>query len=210
MKHVTIIDYGIGNLGSLKKVFSALGANVSFSEDAKEIQNAAALILPGVGAFASGMRGLELRGLVETVRAFGESGKPMLGICLGAQLLLSKGFEFGEHEGLGIIPGSVERFPELAEHEKIPHIGWNSVYEKDVPWKPGIFQSFEKPFDAYFVHSYILKPQQKEHILGASLYGGLEFCSAVKKGNVFGTQFHPEKSGEAGMQIMRNFLELIG
>lgn len=206
MKIVTIIDYGVGNLGSLKKALGALGVGAVFSEDAKEIQNAETVILPGVGAFASGMRGLEVRGLTRVVQEFARSGKPLLGICLGAQILLSKGCEFGEHEGLGIIPGSVARFPDLPEKEKIPHIGWNRVYSKDADWSGGIFRSFTAPFEAYFVHSYILVPEADEDRLGMTTYGGFEFCSAVKKGNVYGTQFHPEKSGEAGLQIIKDFI----
>ncbi len=209
MKKIIIVDYGVGNLGSLKKALTALGANARVSEDAEEILHANAVILPGVGAFASGMRGLAVRGLTNAVKRFAESGKPLLGICLGAELLLSKGFEFGEHEGLAIIPGKVEKFPKLQDGEKVPHVGWNSVYQNGADWSTGIFRSFSKPFDAYFVHSYILVPEKKEHIFGVSTYGGLEFCSAVRKGNVYGTQFHPEKSGEAGIQIMKNFLDLV-
>lgn len=209
MPKVTIIDYGVGNLQSLRKVFAALGADTVFSEDAKDIDEAKAVILPGVGAFAAGMRGLEIRGLIDAVKKFARSGKPMLGICLGAQLLFSKGFEFGEHDGLGIIQGQVVRFPELAEREKIPHVGWNRVSSKNVPWSSGIFQSFSEPFDAYFVHSYICVPDDAKNILSVTSYGGMEFCSALKVGNVFGTQFHPEKSGEAGLAIMKNFLKLI-
>ncbi len=206
--NITIVDYGVGNLGSLKKVFHALGVNAVLSEDAEELLRAEALVLPGVGAFASGMRGLLLRGLTDAVKRFAGSGKPLLGICLGAQLLLSKGFEFGEHEGLGVISGTVSRFPPLPEKEKVPHVGWTSVSQNGADWSSGIFRSFKKPFNAYFVHSYILVPEKKEHVFGMSAYGGLRFCSAVRKGNVFGTQFHPEKSGEAGIQIMQDFLEL--
>lgn len=207
---IVIIDYGVGNLQSLKKVFAALGVTTAVSEDAGEISRANAVVLPGVGAFASGMRGLGVRGLTGAVQEFAKSGRPMLGICLGAQLLLSRGFEFGEHDGLGIIPGAVVRFPELPEKEKVPQVGWNRVYPKDADWSSGILSSFREPLEAYFVHSYILAPERQEHMLGMTTYGGLEFCAAVRKGNVFGTQFHPEKSGETGLQIMRNFLELVG
>lgn len=208
---IVIIDYGIGNLQSLKKAFDFLGVEPAITEDAEEIRRADAVVLPGVGAFASGMRGLKVRGLAETVREFAESGRPLLGICLGAQILLSKGLEFGEHDGLGMIPGRVVRFPEFPDNEKIPHVGWNSVRcPAGADWSSGIFRSFPEPFDAYFVHSYILQPERREHLLGVTTYGGMEFCSAVRSGNVYGTQFHPEKSGEAGLQIMKNFLDLVG
>lgn len=210
MKSVTIIDYGVGNLQSLKKAFARVGANAQVSEDAQEIEKADALVLPGVGAFASGMRGLALRGLLDAVKEFARSGKPMLGICLGAQLLLSEGHEFEVHEGLGIIPGTVVLFPPLSGDEKIPQVGWNTVCRPSgVSWNGTIFESFRKELEVYFVHSYILKPERSEHMLGTTRYGGLPFCSALRSGRIFGTQFHPEKSGEAGLQIMRDFVKLI-
>ncbi len=209
MKSITIIDYGVGNLQSLKKTFAHFGTEALVSEDAGELLSSAALVLPGVGSFASGMRGLEVRNLVGTVKEFAKSGKPMLGICLGAQLLLSKGYEFGTHDGLNIIPGQVERFPEI-KGVKIPHIGWNKIYPVTPgKWGGTIFDFRKQDATMYFVHSYILKPEHTENIFALSTYGGYEFCAAVQKGNIFGCQFHPEKSGEAGLELISNFMRLL-
>lgn len=199
-KKITIIDYGVGNLHSLRRAFKFCGVQAIISEDADEILNSDAIILPGVGSFEAGMRGLRLRGLTDAVKQFASSGKPILGICLGAQILLSEGREFGVFDGLGIIPGKVVRFPALAGGEKIPHVGWNRVRS------PG-GDLWNKDF--YFVHSYILGPQNSEHIFGLTTYGGREFCSVVKKDNVYGCQFHPEKSGESGLEIIRSFIKII-
>ncbi|QQG42894.1 MAG: imidazole glycerol phosphate synthase subunit HisH [Candidatus Giovannonibacteria bacterium] len=196
---ITIIDYGVGNLHSLRRAFKFFEIDAAISEDADEILNSDAVVLPGVGSFEAGMRGLKVRGLVDAVKEFAVSNKPMLGICLGAQILLSEGHEFGVFEGLDIIPGKVTRFPELAGGEKIPHIGWNRVSS------PG-GDAWNKDF--YFVHSYILRPEKREHIFGLTTYGGQEFCSVVKKGNIYGTQFHPERSGDAGLEIIKNFIKI--
>lgn len=200
MKKITIIDYGVGNLHSLRRAFGFFGIPACVSEDAEEILNSDAIVLPGVGSFEAGMRGLKVRGLADAVKTFASSGKPVLGICLGAQILLSEGREFGVFEGLGIIPGKVERFSELINGEKIPHVGWNKVSSSGGDmWNK----------DFYFVHSYVLRPDKKEHVFGLTAYGGREFCSIVKKGNIYGTQFHPEKSGEAGLEIIKNFIKLV-
>lgn len=208
---LVIVDYGVGNLQSLKKAFASFGVEPLVSEDPEVIASAGRLVLPGVGSFEAGMRGLKLRGLLEVVKRHAAENKPLLGICLGAQLLFSRGFEFGEHEGLTIIKGSVIKFQELPEREKIPQVGWNSVFlPASVSWKDTIFDSLEKKLTAYFVHSYIFKPEDKEDILGETVYGGLPFCSTVRKGNIYGTQFHPEKSGTVGLEILKNFVTLIG
>lgn len=192
MKSIVIIDYGVGNLFSLKKAFEFCGVTPVISEEARDIETADALVLPGVGSYEAGMRGLQARGLVSVVQKFASSGRPMLGICLGAQLLLSKGFEFGERNGLDIISGKVSPFPAITE--KIPHIGWNKVAEG------------RRSFDAYFLHSYILEPRNLEDVFGVTEYGGLRFCSEVKKGAVLGVQFHPEKSGKSGLLLIGRFV----
>lgn len=206
---VTIVDYGVGNLQSIEKALCSCGAEVEITEDAEKIKSAQAIILPGVGSFEAGMRGLKLRGLEETLKSVAQKGIPMLGICLGAQLLLSKGYEFGEHDGLGIVPGQVMSFPVLAEKEKIPHIGWNKIRpSKSVLWQDTILENQEER-EVYFIHSYILKPQEKADCLATTVYGGYEFCSAIRKGNIYGCQFHPEKSGRIGLAVLNNFVRLI-
>ncbi|MSU55763.1 MAG: imidazole glycerol phosphate synthase subunit HisH [Candidatus Taylorbacteria bacterium] len=206
---ITIVDYGVGNLQSLKKAFAHLGFDAIISEDAEEIRVSDAVILPGVGSFEAGMRGLKLRNLTEAVQHVAVHNRPMLGICLGAQLMLEQGHEFGVFDGLGIIEGEVVRFDADAVKEKIPEVGWNEVYPgTETSWEGSILVPGEKP-RMYFTHSYIFKPSRKENILGLSSYGGTEFCSVIRKGNIYGCQFHPEKSGEAGLQLIRNFTQLI-
>ena len=217
-KNIAIIDYGVGNLHSLCKAFEHLGANVFITEDADKILSADAVVLPGVGAFKSGMEGLEVRGLIKTVKNFADTGKPMLGICLGAQLMLSRGYEFGEFTGLGIIPGKVIHFPKLSK-ARVPHIGWNEIYcerakgkeqrAKVSRWENTILDSIKEHSDVYFVHSYVLQPDKKEDILSMTEYGNHKFCSTVKKDRVYGCQFHPEKSGEVGLKIIENFIKII-
>lgn len=205
-KKIAIIDYGVGNLYSLLKAFKHFGADAFITESAEDILSSDAVVLPGVGAFKSGMEGLKIRGLIKTVRDYAKTEKPMLGICLGAQLILSKGYEFGESGGLNIIKGKVVKFPKLKE--KVPHIGWNEIYGNK-KWDKTILENIKKNSDVYFVHSYILKPDKKEDILSLAKYGDYEFCSAIKRGNIYGCQFHPEKSGKLGLKIIENFINLI-
>lgn len=203
---LVIVDYGVGNLQSLRKAFASFGVEPLVSEDPEVIASAGRLVLPGVGSFEAGMRGLEVRGLVGAVKEFANSGKPMLGICLGAQLLLSRSYEFGTYDGLAIIPGQVERFPETLK-EKIPHVGWNKIYPVAAgKWDSTIFDFEGQDATMYFVHSYVLKPEREENICALSSYGGYEFCAAVQEGNIVGCQFHPEKSGETGLMLIRNFI----
>lgn len=206
---IAIIDYGVGNLYSIKKAISSFGINVFITEDADKIALADAVVLPGVGSFEAGMEGLKIRNLIGSVKKFSKTGKPMLGICLGAQLLLDRGYEFGSFDGLGIIPGKVVKFPKL-KNGRIPHIGWNEIFSlKNVSWKKTVLESVKSNSDVYFVHSYILQPNKKEDILALANYDGYEFCSAIKKGNIYGCQFHPEKSGKVGLKIIENFVNLI-
>ncbi len=208
-KKITVVDYGVGNLQSINKALQACDVEVEITEEADKIKSAQAIILPGVGSFEAGMRGLKLRGLEEVLKSVALKDIPILGICLGAQLLLSKGYEFGEYAGLGIIFGQVMPFPVLAEKEKIPHIGWNKIRPpKSVLWQDTILKNQEEK-EVYFVHSYILKPQDEVDCLATAVYGGYEFCSAIKKGNIYGCQFHPEKSGLVGLAIINNFVKLI-
>lgn len=208
--NITIVDYGVGNLASVAKAFMNFDVNVSISEDHNDIINADAIVLPGVGSFEAGMRGIKIRELFDSIKTFASSSKPILGICLGAQLLLEKGFEFGVHEGLGLIAGNVVKFTELCEKEKIPHVGWNKlIVPENKNWKGTIISGINSGEQVYFVHSYILKPDRKEDILAMSEYGDLSFCSVVQNGNIYGCQFHPEKSGQVGLRIINNFINLI-
>jgi len=207
---IAIIDYGVGNLYSLSRAFRFFGIEPVVTEDAKILNNADGVVLPGVGAFEAGMRGLKTRGLVGEVIRIAKSGKPMLGICLGAQLMLTEGHEFGTFKGLDIIKGKVVRFPPLADNEKIPLVGWNTIspFKKD-SWKNTIFSLSNKSDQVYFVHSYIIEPKNKENILALTTYGDYTFCSTIKKGNIYGCQFHPEKSGTVGLGLIENFIKLV-
>jgi glutamine amidotransferase len=202
---IAILDYGVGNLHSVLNACRQYTESVVVTDDKAMIESAHALILPGVGAFETGMQGLRVRGLEQTVKDFAASGKPVLGICLGAQLLLSKGYEFGEWDGLGLIPGSVRKFPEDMT-PRLPHIGWNTIYgfDADQPLLSGLTERSE----VYFVHSYILMPENASHAVAHSNYGEVEFTSVIRKGNIWGCQFHPEKSGKNGMFIIENFVRI--
>lgn len=207
--HICIVDYGVGNLFSVAKAFGACAAEVHISEDAGEIAACDALILPGVGSFQAGMNGLMVRGLTEAVKNHVVAGKPLLGICLGAQLLLSSGEEFGKHEGLGIIDGRTVHFPPLAAGAKIPHVGWNTIAPPSGrSWDGTPLGDLPSGTEMYFVHSFILQPNDPKDVLAQTEYGGCTFASAIRRGNVYGCQFHPEKSGEKGLQIIRRFLEI--
>lgn len=199
MKRIVIIDYGIGNLRSVQKGLEHAGANPVISGEPEEILAADGVILPGVGAFVDAMNCL--LPLKETVYEYAKSGKPMLGICLGQQLLMSTSEEGQLTDGLDLVPGKVVRFPK--SELKVPHIGWNNIkITQDHP----LFKGIPEGAFVYFVHSYYVDTDP-EHTLAACEYG-LEFAASVvnSKGNVMGTQFHPEKSGDVGLQILKNFV----
>ncbi|MFA6414389.1 MAG: imidazole glycerol phosphate synthase subunit HisH [Candidatus Paceibacterota bacterium] len=204
---IVIIDSGVGNLWSVLKAVRRFAPTAFITEEKEGVEAADAIILPGVGTFKAGMDGLVVRGLVEPIRAAAERGVPILGICLGAQLLLERGYEFGEHEGLGLISGEVVPFPELPSGVKVPAIGWQEVVPTDLQ-SAMLFAGIAKPF-FYFVHSYVLAPSVPGTALAGTTYGGYAYCATVGQGNVYGTQFHPEKSGEAGLQLIQNFIRSI-
>lgn len=209
MAKICIVDYGVGNIHSAMKGLKRFTDDVILSDDITEIRNASSLVLPGQGAFEAGMEGLRSRGLIDEVKKAGESGKPILGICLGAQLLLERGFEFGDFEGLGFMPGTVEHFPALKDGAKAPHMGWNSIDEPTPgAWNGTILQGLPAGAEMYFIHSYILQPKDPAHILAETEYGGVRFPSVIAQGNIVGCQFHPEKSSELGMKILQNFVAL--
>ena len=202
---IAIIDYGVGNLFSLSSSLAYLGLDNCVTADADQLRAADRLILPGVGAFGDAARKLREAGLFDMVRAAAEAGKPLLGICLGMQLLFDKSYEYGEHQGLGLIPGSVEALrPDLADDTlKVPHIGWNRLQIlRDDP----IFRYFPDEGYVYYVHSFYAK-NCWENTLAVSDYS-LPVTGVVRSGSVYGMQFHPEKSGAAGLALLRAFAEI--
>jgi len=213
MPTVTIIDYGIGNLLSVSRAFTHCGAEPVLTGTPEGVLAAERLVLPGVGAFADGMAGLRERGLVEAVRQYAATGKPFLGICLGMQMMLDTGEEFGSHEGLGLIPGRVVPIPPTAADgspHKIPHIGWNRL-ELPSPataWSGTVLDGIAPGAAAYFVHSFTAVPADPAHRLADCRYHGRLIAAAVRSGALYGCQFHPEKSGEVGLAIVRNFIRL--
>ena len=201
---IAIVDYGIGNLFSLRSSFAAIGKEAQVTADPAVLRSADRIILPGVGAFADAARKLAESGLQETVLEEARGGKPMLGICLGMQLLFDKSYEFGEYKGLGLIPGVVRPIRDVIPADyKIPHIGWNALHFHN----PSPLFRYIKEGDAvYFVHSYYAADCE-EYVTATAEYGA-ELTAAVQRGNVYGTQFHPEKSGSVGLAILRAFAEV--
>jgi glutamine amidotransferase len=204
---IAIIDYGVGNLFSLKSSFAAIGAETVVTGEAAVIRSADKLILPGVGAFGDAAALLRRDGLDKLVCEEAASGKPLLGICLGMQLLFDDSLEYGRHEGLGLIPGSVRPIAEyIPEGYKIPHIGWNALrFPAGKPVSP-LFRHIREGDCVYFVHSFC-GAECGESVIASAEYGA-ELTAAVARGNVYGVQFHPEKSGNVGLNILRAFCEL--
>ncbi len=202
---ITIIDYGMGNLRSVQKAFEAVGCAARVTQDFREVEKAERLVLPGVGAFRDCMHNLREGGFIEPIRRHIEAGRPFLGICLGLQLLFSESEEFGRHRGLDIIPGQVVRFPaDLRQGEevlKVPHMGWNQL---EIRRPAPILRGVEAGASVYFVHSYYVVPED-EAVIATVTHYGLSFCSSIWKDNVMATQFHPEKSQQVGLQILKNF-----
>jgi len=210
---VTIIDYGIGNMLSVVRAFEYCGAYVTVSESLDSVNEVERLVLPGVGAFANGMAELSARNLVEPIQAFAATGKPFLGICLGMQMMLDTSEEFGQSTGLGLIPGQVVAIPSYGIDgipHKIPHIGWNELLRPVHPgdWKGSILTQLSYGTPVYFVHSFMAVPENGDHRLADCHYDGQAICAAIRRDNIYGCQFHPEKSGEAGLAIVREFLRL--
>lgn len=207
--NIVIVDYQMGNLRSVQKALEHVGATAVVSSDPKAIEAADKVILPGVGGFGDAIAELSSRHLIEPIRGFIAADKPFLGICLGLQMLLDSSDEGGKQTGLGILKGTVKRFDfenePSADGLKVPHMGWNRIQESktDSPLLKGIAP------DAYFyfVHSYFVAPESADDIWLQADYGG-EFCAAISRGNMFATQFHPEKSQRDGLRMLQNFAEL--
>ncbi|MCM2359275.1 MAG: imidazole glycerol phosphate synthase subunit HisH [Geobacteraceae bacterium] len=205
---IAIIDYGMGNLRSVQKGFERVGCDATVTADPKVVLEADKIVLPGVGAFPDCMRNLEQGGFIEPLLRVIREGRPFLGICLGLQLLFTESEEFGIHQGLGVIPGRVVRFPEgMAEHGenlKVPHMGWNQL---EIRRRPPVFEGVEDGSNFYFVHSYYVSPEDESVVATTTSYG-IGFCSSIWKENIVATQFHPEKSQEKGLRILKNFGEM--
>ena len=204
---IAIIDYGVGNLFSLTSSLREIGAEAVATGEEELIRKADRLILPGVGAFGDATQKLRETGMADLILEEAKNGKPMLGICLGMQLLFERSFEYGSHEGLGVVKGEVRPFePLIGERLDIPHMGWNALSFPKGKEKSPIFRGIEEGDCVYFVHSYA-GFDCEESLIAQTDYG-IPLTAAVQKDNVYGTQFHPEKSGSLGLRILKNFAEL--
>lgn len=213
MSAIAVIDYGYGNLHSILKAVAAAGCEARLVQDPEGLAGVPAAVLPGVGAFGEGMDGLRKRGFVEPVKSFAGSGKPLLGVCLGMQFLFTESEEFGLHQGLGLIPGRVVRFPAPVAQDgsnyKIPHVGWNGLRMPSGgrDWSSSILKSLKEGDEMYFVHSFVCVPEDPAHVLAEVEYGGHLVTAVARAGNVSGCQFHPEKSRDQGLSIIRAFAD---
>ena len=210
---VTVIDYGLSNLLSVRHALEHFGAQVELTGDPATVLAAKALVLPGVGAFRDGMQGLEKLGLIEPIRQKTAQGTPLFGICLGMQMLFDQSEEFGSWQGLGLIPGQVVRIPDQAAdgiHQKVPHIGWEGLLPAGgrSDFSGSILSGIQPGDECYFIHSYEAKPANDADRLADAVYGGRHVCAAVARSNVIGTQFHPEKSGPVELAIIQGYLQL--
>lgn len=211
---VTVIDYGIGNLLNVVRALQHCGAEVTVADNATQVVDMPdRLVLPGVGAFTDGMLELKARGFDDLVKNFTLTERPFLGICVGAQMLFDVGEEFGDHPGLGLIPGRVVPVPQIdasGKQHRIPHIGWSAL-EKPATrssWKDTILNRIEPLEPMYFVHSFAPAPTNEEHRLADTYYNGVRICAAVARGSIYGCQFHPERSAQHGLNILSAFLAL--
>ncbi|HIA18433.1 MAG TPA: imidazole glycerol phosphate synthase subunit HisH [Planctomycetes bacterium] len=201
---IAIIDYQMGNLRSVQKGFEKIGQEAQIVSDPQQLKAATKVVLPGVGAFGDAMQELTQRGFVDPLREWLEQDRPFLGICLGLQLLFDRSFEGGEHRGLGVLAGEVLRF-DVPAPLKVPHMGWNELQlRKPAP----ILEGINSGDHLYFVHSYYVAPEDREVVAVEADYGG-PFCAMVWRGQLFATQFHPEKSQQVGLQILENFSRLV-
>lgn len=205
-KKIAIVDYGLGNILSIKRAFEQFRVECMLIDNPALLHHFDAIILPGVGAFKDGMAGLKKIGFIEEIRHFVHFKKPILGICLGMQLLFEQSEEFGCHAGLGLIEGRVMRLPLLTtnnESHRIPHVGWSSLTKT---FAHPLFSSLKNSDEYYFCHSYSAYPVDEKNITATYDYGGHRITAAVEKDHIYGFQFHPEKSGKAGLDLIKNFL----
>lgn len=209
-KKVTVVDYGVGNLFSVRGALEHLGAEVVMGKTPEDIRAADRLLLPGVGAFGDAMDDMVASGLISSTLEARGNGRPFLGICLGMQMLFDDSSEFGHHDGLAMIGGSVVAIPDIdstGAKLRIPHVGWNELHPSaGADWSGTILDGVAERSTVYFVHSYMASPIDPSHRLADTIYGGHSISAVVQKDNVFGCQFHPEKSGEVGLKLISNFL----
>ena len=207
---ITIIDYGLGNLLSVSRGFEHFGTRVTITSDPKVLIDSSLVVLPGVGAFPNAMALLEKHNLIEALKEYGKSGKPLLAICLGMQLLMDESEEFAPTAGLGLIPGRVVSIPSqdsLGEKTKVPHIGWSSLHPSHLEekWSGTLLEDNDVGDPVYFVHSFQALPEDPANEIAYTKYGGHRISAVISKDNIVGCQFHPEKSGQLGLKIMRRF-----
>jgi glutamine amidotransferase len=206
---IAVIDYDVGNVRSILSAFENQSAHAFLTRNKEDILKSDGVVLPGVGAFAHGMDSLNKYGLVDIIKKYIESNKPFLGICLGMQMLFEQSEEFGKTVGLGLISGRVIKLPTKdSENEKLPHVSWNEINCKANKWCGTVLDGVKKGSDMYFVHSFVAQPDNENHVLSITEYSDYNFCSSVKKGNIYGCQFHPEKSGKVGLKIIKNFIKI--
>lgn len=213
---VIVVDYGMANLLNVARALTHCGATVKITDNPSDVALASRLVVPGVGAFQDSIHEVTVRGFSDPIRRYVDTGRPFLGICVGMQLLFDASEEFGEHAGLGILPGRVRAVPAVTasgQRQRVPHIGWSHL---DAPasgrgWSGTLLQPFEgqRPAPAlYFVHSFAAYPDLDGDRLADCLYGGHRICAAVQRGNIMATQFHPERSGDAGLRLLKHFIEM--
>lgn len=211
MKSVTVVDYAIVNLKNIVRALEHVGATVCGTTEYSKVESADRVVLPGVGAFSSGMKELSTHGLDDALKNVASAGRPILGICLGMQMLFEVSYEYGKYNGLGLIPGSVLPMNSTIDNvrkRKIPHVGWNELRRPNnrTSWKNSCLQDMAPERFCYFSHSYMAVPKNNEDALAIVDYQGLEFVAATQRANVTGLQFHPELSGNVGLEVLRQFL----
>lgn len=204
---IAIIDYQLSNLFSVKHAFDYLKINSEITSDKSILSRVDAAILPGVGAFGDALDNLKKLDLTDPIKEFIKSGKPFMGVCLGMQLLFSESEEFGIHQGLNIVKGKVKKFSDADRPIKVPQIGWNQILKVNDKWNNSPLKKIKSGEFMYFVHSYLCLPDDKSIILSETIYENIKYCSSLLKDNVFATQFHPEKSGQEGIKIYRDWLK---
>lgn len=213
-KKITLLDYGMCNLLNVARAFEHCGAEVTITDDPTVALAADSLVVPGVGAFRQSILEVQARGFDDAIKRFVDTDRPFLGICVGMQILFESSEEFGDQSGLGVLQGSVKAVPKLTTDgvsQRIPHIGWNHLTPPETgrSWSSSVLEDFERTHPAvYFVHSFAAVPADPSVRLADTIYGGHRVCAAVQRNNVMATQFHPERSGEIGLDILRRFMRL--